>query len=117
MWPTPRRIPTSDPEIAASATANANTPPPSRFYADGMKATGVLLVILGTLSVVIRGFLVPIFGDGSTPTPAANIVTALLLVGGLIVWSLQQIREVLAETRDLARASLAIEAAESDEVP
>lgn len=75
-----------------------------------MKRAGILLVVLSFLRL---------FGGGlqGGVSEEALIVGTLLLVGGLIVWSLERIREVLVETRELARASLAIDAAESDDVP
>lgn len=58
-----------------------------------MKAAGVALVILGSILVAVQ-LANTLFGDGSA-SPSHVLAGILLLVGGLTVWSLQQIREAL----------------------
>lgn len=59
-----------------------------------MKAAGVTLVVLGALAAIIAPVATTVFGDGQV-SPIRELGGLIMLVGGLIVWSLQQIREVL----------------------
>lgn len=74
-----------------------------------MKRAGVLLVVLG---------VVQLFGNamqGRIPDQVL-IVGAMMVIGGLIIWSLERVRDVLVETREIARDTLAIAAADPNEV-